>query len=82
MRQRFGHGHVPLKAKERLGYLCFRDLQDRGGAVADHGVDGVESSLFVPRDRVYTAATVSECPAVSRHHQLGSRSATSFSDAR
>ena len=69
MGQRFGHRQVSLKPKERLGDLCFRDLEDRAGAVADHGVDGVEPALFVPRYRVDTAPTVGECAAVSGHHQ-------------
>ncbi len=42
---------------------------DGARVVADHGVDGVEPALFVPRYRVDTASAVRECPAVAGHHQ-------------
>src|ERR1700694_2046491 len=69
MCERFSHRQVSLKLKERLGDLNFRNLKDRAGVAADHGVDGVEPALFVACYRVDTAPGVRECAAVSGHHQ-------------
>jgi hypothetical protein len=41
MCQRFSHCQISLKPEKCFGDLDFRDLEDRAGPIANHGVDGV-----------------------------------------
>ena len=54
------HRQVTLRLQEGLGDMDLRNLTDRAGPVADHGMDGFKPAMFVPCYRIDAASAIGE----------------------